>query len=327
MLVSTVPAVYPADALAGGTTAAVLLEIDLTLAYVLADQRAFDEAATAIARYAELTPGDPNPLDSQGEILLMAGRLDEAETAFRASLALDPTYRADGLAAVQLHRGELAVGIATLQEALRTAPPSSRFDVGYGLYWALLAAGRDDEALALVDTIEQAGVDAGILLPVGHAQVLRGRVAPFGKKWTEAATWFDAALATAAASTDPLAPEMAHGVTSLRLRAAMGAGDTATAEQLAELVYAGDPNDEVSQITRILMAHHRHDLPAALATLETLGAYRGFIPEARLLTAELLAEAGRVEEATALRQKVAAGYERDPRSVLWRQRAQDALGS
>jgi predicted Zn-dependent protease len=116
-------------------------------------------------------------------------------------------------------------------------------------------------------------------------------------------------------------------VTALRLRAALGAGDSAAAERLAAAVTAADPDDGVSQMARLALAHRKGDLPAALAALEALATDRASLPEARLLTAELLAAAGRTDEATALRQRVAQGYERDPRSVVWRQKAARALGS
>lgn len=62
-----------------------------SLAYALAYQGRFDQALDAVRRYAELDPG-PNPADSRGEILMMAGRFREAADAFGQSYQKDPSF-------------------------------------------------------------------------------------------------------------------------------------------------------------------------------------------------------------------------------------------
>lgn len=62
-----------------------------SLAYALAHQGRYDQALEAIRRYEELDAG-PNPADSRGEILMMAGRFREAAAAFEQSYQKDPAF-------------------------------------------------------------------------------------------------------------------------------------------------------------------------------------------------------------------------------------------
>jgi tetratricopeptide (TPR) repeat protein len=62
-----------------------------SLAYALAYQGRYDQALEAVGRYAALDAG-PNPPDSRGEILMMAGRFREAAEAFGRSYQKDPSF-------------------------------------------------------------------------------------------------------------------------------------------------------------------------------------------------------------------------------------------
>ncbi len=62
-----------------------------SLAYVHAYAGRFEDALKAVARYAELD-ASPNPADSRGEILMMAGRFREAAQAFEESYRNDPAF-------------------------------------------------------------------------------------------------------------------------------------------------------------------------------------------------------------------------------------------
>jgi tetratricopeptide (TPR) repeat protein len=63
-----------------------------TLAYQLAYLHRYEEAISALRRYIELEPKDPNPHDSMAEILQFSGRLEESLAEYREALRLDPTY-------------------------------------------------------------------------------------------------------------------------------------------------------------------------------------------------------------------------------------------
>jgi len=62
------------------------------LAYVYARDRKFPQAFAAMDRYTLLLPKEPNPQDSYGEILRMAGNFDGSIKHYSAALKIDPTF-------------------------------------------------------------------------------------------------------------------------------------------------------------------------------------------------------------------------------------------
>jgi len=62
------------------------------LAYVDARNRKFDKALAAMDRYVALLPTEPNPQDSYGELLRMAGNFDGSLQHYRAALKIDPDF-------------------------------------------------------------------------------------------------------------------------------------------------------------------------------------------------------------------------------------------
>jgi len=62
------------------------------LAYVDARNRKFDQALAAMDRYVVLLPNEPNPQDSYGELLRMAGNFEASLTHYRAALKIDPDF-------------------------------------------------------------------------------------------------------------------------------------------------------------------------------------------------------------------------------------------
>src|SRR5579863_1977603 len=62
------------------------------LAYVQARNRQFDKAFAAMDRYVVLLPKEPNPQDSYGELLRMAGNFEGSLTHYRAALKIDPDF-------------------------------------------------------------------------------------------------------------------------------------------------------------------------------------------------------------------------------------------
>ena len=62
------------------------------LAYVEARNRQFDKAFAAMERYIALLPKEPNPQDSYGELLRMAGNFEGSLQHYRAALKIDPDF-------------------------------------------------------------------------------------------------------------------------------------------------------------------------------------------------------------------------------------------
>ena len=62
------------------------------LAYLYARNREFDKAFATMDRYVALLPKEPNPQDSYGELLRMAGRFEQSLVHYRAALKLDPDF-------------------------------------------------------------------------------------------------------------------------------------------------------------------------------------------------------------------------------------------
>jgi tetratricopeptide (TPR) repeat protein len=62
------------------------------LAYVDARNREFSKALAAMDRYVVLLPKEPNPQDSYGELLRMAGNFNGSLEHYRAALKIDPDF-------------------------------------------------------------------------------------------------------------------------------------------------------------------------------------------------------------------------------------------
>ena len=62
------------------------------LAYLYARSRQFDKAFADMDRYVALLPKEPNPQDSYGELLRMAGNFEGSLTHYRAALKIDPDF-------------------------------------------------------------------------------------------------------------------------------------------------------------------------------------------------------------------------------------------
>jgi tetratricopeptide (TPR) repeat protein len=62
------------------------------LGYVCARNRDFAKAFAIMDRYVAVLPNEPNPHDSYGELLRMAGHFDESLTHYRMALKMDPNF-------------------------------------------------------------------------------------------------------------------------------------------------------------------------------------------------------------------------------------------
>jgi eukaryotic-like serine/threonine-protein kinase len=101
--------------------------------YFLAQWGDFEGALAANDTYMAIRPGDPNPFDSRGDILFMAGRDDEAVAAYRKVLELKPDFSDYGeylkLAIVYTDQRKPDVANAAFQQFAKRASPLSRLYV------------------------------------------------------------------------------------------------------------------------------------------------------------------------------------------------------
>jgi Tfp pilus assembly protein PilF len=63
-----------------------------SVAYIYAEEGDFDKAADRIKTFAELSPDNPNAHDSAGELLLWAGKFDEAIAETSKAIQQDPSF-------------------------------------------------------------------------------------------------------------------------------------------------------------------------------------------------------------------------------------------
>jgi serine/threonine protein kinase/tetratricopeptide (TPR) repeat protein len=83
--------------------------------------------------YRAVRPGDPNPLDTRGDILFMAGRDDEAVASYRQVLALKPDFAEYGeylkLAIVYTDQRKPDMSNASMQQYIQRTTPLDRLYV------------------------------------------------------------------------------------------------------------------------------------------------------------------------------------------------------
>lgn len=206
-----------------------------SLAYFEARRGAFDAADSLIARYVELEPTEPNPRDSRGEILMMAGRHDEAREAFRKALELSPGFG----------------------PALRHLADS----------WA--SEGRFDEGRAELEAYAAAAPEVGTALPAyGALGVLLTRQG----RLRDAAGALDRARRLATEAGDPAA---ANGQLLWQLPLLVALGDWEAAERKAGELIATDPLNPFAHYVRFHVAGERGDLAGAAGLAEDImGAVR-----------------------------------------------------
>jgi serine/threonine protein kinase/TolA-binding protein len=101
--------------------------------YILAKSGDFDGALKANDAYIAVRPGDPNPFDSRGDALFMAGRDEEAVAAYRKAIELKPDFDEYAeylkLAIVYTDQKKPDMASAAFQQFAQRASPLSRLYV------------------------------------------------------------------------------------------------------------------------------------------------------------------------------------------------------
>jgi len=172
------------------------------LAYGHAGLREWDAAIAAAKKQVELLPKEPNPQDTLGEILLMAGKFDDAEKAFNAALELEPKYTTawQGVALARAYRGDWKGAFEANDKQNEAALDAyESVNVITDSAWLALAANHLPDALARMDAIEK-DAEAQKTPAFAFAALSRATILLEGEKLPDAAKW----LATAKKRGDGL---------------------------------------------------------------------------------------------------------------------------
>ena len=218
----------------------------------------YPNAEQAFQKYIELIPGDPNPYDSYGELLLKMGRFDDSIAQYRKALALDPNFLAShqGIAAGLMYQGKADQAAAELQAITTKARNDGERRLALFAQTILeVDRGNMDQALALVDqqyTLGETSKDlpamAGDLQLKGNILLEMGRVA-------DAKEQYERALKMTAEST--LSQEIKDDTQlqqhSNLARIAVGNNDIAAAKSEAEQFRKGA--EASSNPARMRQAH------------------------------------------------------------------------
>jgi tetratricopeptide (TPR) repeat protein len=128
------------------------------LAYAYAAQRKYDDAIAAAKKQTELLASEPNPQDTYGEILMMAGKFPEAEAAFQKAIELSPKFALawQGVAFTRFYRKDWAGGYAALASGKQAATlPQDRTIFDFDQAWAKFAEGKPADAMKQLDTLDK----------------------------------------------------------------------------------------------------------------------------------------------------------------------------
>ena len=153
--------------------------------YLLAQSGDANGALAANDAYTAVRPGDPNPLDTRGDVLYMAGRDDDAVAAYRKVLELKPDFANYGeylkLAIVYTDQKKLDMANAAFQQLAQHASSFSRpwlpgyeaqFKQSRGDLEGALASYR--EAVVQLGRAKQSEAAEEFLLPFAATSVILG---------------------------------------------------------------------------------------------------------------------------------------------------------
>ena len=130
--------------------------------YALALGGDFDGSLAANDAYIAIRPGDPNPLDTRGDVLYIAGRDDEAVAAYRKVLELKPDFSDYGeylkLAIVYTDQKKPDMANAAFQQFAQRASPISRLYVpGFEAQFKQTAGDLDGSLASYREAVQQLG--------------------------------------------------------------------------------------------------------------------------------------------------------------------------
>jgi serine/threonine protein kinase/lipopolysaccharide biosynthesis regulator YciM len=147
------------------------------LAYMYADAGDFEKAREYFERYASVSPGDANPIDSMGELYFRMGRLDDAIDKYKEVLEIKPDfyYAYWEIAYVSALKEDHPEAMRWAEKFVNMAPSPGIQAEGYqwkGFYecWR----GRSKSALAEIQKAKDLAVAEGDELWNAQTEMLKG---------------------------------------------------------------------------------------------------------------------------------------------------------
>ena len=163
------------------------------LAYGHAGLREWDAAIAAAKKQVELLPKQPNPQDTLGEILLQAGKFEDAEKAFKAAIDLEPKYNTawQGIELSRAYRGDWK-GALEANEGQNTGAVDTydSVEVIKDGAWIAFASGDVADAMTRLDVIE-ADAEAKKTPAYAYAALARASMLQLAGKPADAVKWLE----------------------------------------------------------------------------------------------------------------------------------------
>jgi tetratricopeptide (TPR) repeat protein len=167
------------------------------LGYSYREEGLYPEAKQAFEKYIELIPNDPNPYDSDAELLLKMGRFAESIASYRKALSFDSLFVSShiGVAAAQLYMGqpkEASATLARLSDLARN--DGERRAALYAMAVVAADGGRLPDALAQVASEYAVAEKTGDVASMSADLRNRGAILVEMGKYDEAGAAFERAL-------------------------------------------------------------------------------------------------------------------------------------
>ncbi len=246
------------------------------LAYARAGRGDWDKAIAAARKQVELKPKDANPNDTLGEVLLQASKFDDAEKAFSAALAADPTFAIawQGVGLARAYAGNFKGAHEAFDKRLSGPELFDKLQTRLDDAWVWFAEDNLPQAMAAIDALEsEPGAKDSPLY--AFAAVDRAHILSYAGKHADAAKAYAVTLQRSAAVTGGGKDELMRGYRSgvLRLAAMMGKPALDTEKLLADAAQdmkrIASPAYAASHLGYLagLVAWAKNDLRGAIAEL------------------------------------------------------------
>ncbi|MEJ2544967.1 MAG: tetratricopeptide repeat protein [Calditrichaceae bacterium] len=128
------------------------------LGYIYALRQDYKTGLEYINIYKKMAQDEPNPFDSAGEILMFAGRLEEAIPQLKTALSIDPTFyhSAEKLGRIYTELGDYDKAIKYLKLAAKNAEIEKMAQViNWRFVQAYWKSGQIEKSLQTIDAIEK----------------------------------------------------------------------------------------------------------------------------------------------------------------------------